>query len=89
MSEADAPKPEMFDEINALFGTIADAFKLNADGLAKALEDGSMALDMGQNEDGDRFVAATYTQNGESRTCRIFNDGIREDKEQEQGPSKA
>jgi hypothetical protein len=88
MSEADAPKPEMFDEINALFGTIADAFKLNAEGLAKALEDGSMTLDMGEDQSGDRFVAATYTQNGESRTCRIFNDGIRDEGEEEPGPSK-
>jgi hypothetical protein len=70
----DAPKPQMFDEINALFGTIADAFKLDGEALAKALEDGSMKLELGEDESGARFVAATQTQDGETRTCRIVND---------------
>ncbi|MCF8479884.1 MAG: hypothetical protein K9H25_05595 [Rhodospirillum sp.] len=81
MSESKTPKPEMFDEINALFGTIAGAFKLEGDAMVKALEDGSMTLEMGQRDDGDRFVAATFTQNGESRTCRIFKDGIHDEGE--------
>ncbi|MBK1665716.1 hypothetical protein CKO38_10225 [Rhodospirillum rubrum] len=69
-------QPSYFDEINTLFGTIAEAFALEGDALARALEDGSMTLERGEDQDGNRFVAATLERDGSRRTARIFKDAI-------------
>ncbi len=71
------PQSELYEQINTLFGTLAEAYKLEGETLARALEDGSMQLEMGEDENGNRFVLARHTQaDGTEKIARIFKEVI-------------
>ncbi len=72
----DAPKPEMHAEISALIGAIAKAFDIPEAEAINAVEHGSIAMDFGQDESGNRFVAATFGE----RTARIYQGAIKHPK---------
>jgi hypothetical protein len=68
-----ASKPEMRGEISALIGAIAKAFGISESEAASAAESGSIALDFGQDDNGNRFVAATFGE----QTARIYQGAIK------------
>ncbi len=51
---------EMYDEINTLVGSLAQAFNLEGPQAAKAVETGAMTLQLGVDGEGDRYVRAEF-----------------------------
>ncbi len=64
---------EMYDQIAALLGTIAKALDIPEDQVGKAVEDGRVALEMGVDEDGRRYVRAAAG----GRAARLYEGAIR------------
>lgn len=63
---------EMYDEIAQLLGNIGKALDLPDDQVAKAVEDGSVALQMAMDERGQRYVRATHA----GRSARLYPGAI-------------
>jgi hypothetical protein len=63
---------EMYSEVNALVGAIAKALELTNEATVKALEDQSLSLLFGEDEEGQRFVEASH----EGRSARIYQGAI-------------
>ncbi len=78
---ADSPKPahpdprEMYTEIAGLVGAIAKAFVLPESDVIAAIERQAIALEFGQDANGNRFVLAAL----ESRSVRIYQGAIKRD----------
>lgn len=68
-----ASKPEMRGEISAFIGAIAKAFGVPESEAASAAESGAIAVDFGQDDNGNRFVAVTFGE----RTARIYQGAIK------------
>lgn len=51
---------EHFETLNALLSGIAKALNMTEDACAKALEDGSLTLDMGDDPERGRFLIAKH-----------------------------
>jgi len=64
---------EMQSEISALIGSIAKAFAISESEAIKAVEDGAIAMDFGQDDNGNRFVTATF----DNQTARIYQGAIK------------
>ncbi|WP_142850566.1 hypothetical protein [Telmatospirillum sp. J64-1] len=76
---------EMYQEINALIGSIAKALNLPEADVVAALEKGEITLDFGEDENNHRFVAVTH----DGRQSRIYQGAIRhapEEPGQEEAP---
>lgn len=67
-----AENREMYEELNALVGTLAKAFEIDEKQAAAALESGALVLDMGEDDKG-RFIAAQF----EGKTSRIYQGAIK------------
>jgi hypothetical protein len=63
---------EMYDEIAALFGAIAKAFGLTDQQAAEGLTKGEISVEMGQDEDGRRFVRAGH----EGKFIRVYDGRV-------------
>lgn len=63
-----------YESVNALFGMLAAAFDLDADALARALEEGALKLDLQQDSGEARYITATLTENGQTRTAKLYRD---------------
>ena len=64
---------EMYGEIATLIASLAKALVLTDADTVAALERGEIALDYGQDANGNRFVAAAY----QGRTVRIYQGAIK------------
>ena len=64
---------EMYGEIATLIATLAKAFVLTDADTIAALERGEIAVEFGQDTNGNKFVAATY----EGRTVRVYQGAIK------------
>ena len=62
------PRREMHTEISALIGSLAKAFAMSESETVRAVERGSIAMDFGQDANGNRFVAAVF----DGQTARIY-----------------
>jgi len=51
---------EMYDEINTLVGSLAKAYDIEGTDAARAVENGSMRLELGVDASGDKYVKATF-----------------------------
>jgi len=51
---------EMYEEINTLVGSLAKAYGIEGTDAARALENGSMTLDLGVDAAGDKYVKAVF-----------------------------
>lgn len=51
---------EMYDEINTLVGSLAKAYDIEGTDAARAVENGSMTLELGIDAEGDKYVKATF-----------------------------
>lgn len=71
-----SPPDSPYDSVNTLFGMLAEAFGFDADALARALEDGSLTLDLTQDEESRRFVVATLKDDGGVRRAKIYRDAL-------------
>ncbi|MGB0697329.1 MAG: hypothetical protein ACPGOY_16870 [Rhodospirillaceae bacterium] len=74
---------ETKDVVEALFGSLAKAFSLSAEETAKALETGTLVLEMGQDQNDNHFVLASYGHGEDRRIARIFKDAIHYEGEEE------
>jgi hypothetical protein len=64
---------EMFSEIGALIGTIAQAFSITEAEAIAAVEENRLAMEFGRDENGNPFVAATF----DGRMARIYQGAIK------------
>ncbi len=64
---------EMFSEIGALIGTIAQAFSITEAEAIAAVEENRLAMEFGRDENGNPFVAATL----DGRMARIYQGAIK------------
>jgi hypothetical protein len=71
MTERD--KREMYTEIGALIGAIAEAFGVTQDDAARAVEQNRIAMTMSRDSNGNPFVEATF----EGRSARIYQGAIK------------
>lgn len=75
---------EMYDEINALVGSIAKALEMDDKTVAQELESGAIRLDMAEDDNGNRFIAITRGE----RTARVYQGAIQYDRPPgEEGPA--
>lgn len=78
------PKPpenrEMYSEIAALVASLGKAFGCAESEIISALEKNAVALDFGRDENGNRFVLATFA----GKTARLYQGAIKQ--EPEKGP---
>jgi len=76
------PKPpenrEMYNEIAALVASIGKAFGRPESEVIAALEKNAIAVDFGRDENGNRFVLATF----EGKTARLYQGAIKQEPEQ-------
>lgn len=63
---------EMFDEINALIGSVAKAFAVSETEVVTAIEQGRLGMEMATDDDGRHFIAATLDE----RSVRIYQGAI-------------
>ena len=64
---------EMYAEMNALLGSLAKAFDLEPEQVARAVEAGEIAIEMQEDARGERFLAAEY----QGRSVQIYQGAIR------------
>ena len=64
---------EMYGEIATLIASLAKALTLPDAEVIAAIERGEVAVDFGQDDTGNKFVAATY----QGRTVRLYQGAIR------------
>lgn len=62
----------MYDEVAALLGTIAKTFDLTDADAAKAVEEGRVAIDMGSDDTGARYIRISMA----GRAARIYPGAI-------------
>lgn len=70
------PKPEtreMYGEIATLVASLGKALGLSDAETIAAIERGVVTVDFGEDDNGNRFVAATY----EGRTARVYAGAIK------------
>ena len=73
---ADAPENrEMYKEIAALVAAISKAFECAESEVISALERNAIALTFGDDENGNRFVLATF----DGRAARIYQGAIKKE----------
>jgi len=71
---ADAPENrEMYKEIAALVAAISKSFECSESAVISALERNEIALTFGDDENGNRFVLATFA----GRAARIYQGAIK------------
>lgn len=63
---------DMYDQIALLLGSIGKALGIPDDQVAKAVEDGRVALEMGVDDQGRRYVRASAA----GRAARIYDGAI-------------
>jgi len=63
----------MFSEMNALLGAIAKAFGAQAEQVARAIEAGEIAIEMQEDDRGERFLAVQY----QGRSAKLYQGAIR------------
>jgi hypothetical protein len=79
MTSADDPKSprgesrEMYPEIAGLVASLAKAFAVSEAEIVTALEQGTLALGFHQDENGNRFVAASF----DGRQARVYQGAIK------------
>jgi hypothetical protein len=71
--ETAGSKLEMQPEISALIGSIAKAFAMPESEAVEAVEQGAVTMDFSQDDNGNRFIAATY----DNQTARIYQGAIK------------
>lgn len=82
MPQSPPPPPDspLVQEVSTLFGLLAEAFALDGERLARALETGAMTLVPGEDAKGKRFVRATLTEAdpdlGPPRRVRIYQSAL-------------
>ena len=74
MTERD--KREMYTEIGALIGAIAEAFGISEEDAVRAVEQNRIAMTMVRDSNGNPFVEATY----EGRSARLYQGAIKRPK---------
>jgi hypothetical protein len=57
---APIPEREMFDEINALIGSVAKALEISEGEVVSSIEQGSLGMEMLSDETGARFLRVDY-----------------------------
>jgi ribosomal protein L9 len=67
---------EMYNEINALVGSIAKALEMEDKLVAQELESGAIVIAMDEDENGHRFLAVTRGD----RTARVYQGAIQYDR---------
>ena len=72
---SDSETREMYGEIATLIASVGKALGLSDAETIAAIERGALALDGGEDENGNRFVAATY----EGQTARVYAGAIKRD----------
>ncbi|CCG08869.1 hypothetical protein [Pararhodospirillum photometricum] len=72
------PRPPLspLEEVNTLFGLLAKAFSLEAEALARALEDGRLTLVPATDAKGERHVVASLTDPSGTHTVRVYRDAL-------------
>gem|GEM_PF-2349825 len=68
--------PELYNEINVLFGSLAKALDVPEETLAGLLEAGALTLEMGQDDAGAPFVLAAHGTGETRRVARVYKDRI-------------
>jgi hypothetical protein len=63
---------EMFEEINALVGTVAKAFDVSEVEVITAIEQGRLGMEMLTDEDGRNYIQASLDE----REVRIYQGAI-------------
>jgi hypothetical protein len=74
MTERD--KREMYTEIGALIGAIAEAFSMTQDDAASAVEQNRIAMALVRDSNGNPFVEATF----EGRSARLYQGAIKRER---------
>jgi hypothetical protein len=64
---------EMYTEIGALIGAIAEAFSISEEDVVSAVEGHRIAMTLARDSNGNPFVAATY----DGRSARIYQRAIK------------
>lgn len=73
MSDKPAENREMYSEIAALVAALAKSFGIKDEQAAEAVESGAMALQFGQDANGNRFVTAQY----QGQNNRVYQGAIK------------
>jgi hypothetical protein len=69
-----APDPrEMYSEIGALLGAIAQAFSITEAEVITGVEQNRLAIEFGRDENGNPFVTATL----DGRAARVYQGAIK------------
>ena len=74
MTERD--KREMYTEIGALIGAIAEAFGISEDEAVRAVEQNRIAMTMVRDSNGNPYVEATL----EGRSARLYQGAIKRER---------
>jgi hypothetical protein len=78
-----APDPrEMYSEIGALLGAIAQAFSITEAEVITGVEQKRLTMAFGRDENGNPFVTATL----DGRAARIYQGAIKRDPATEKAP---
>ena len=67
---------EMYTEIGALIGAIAEAFGIAHDDAVRAVEQNRVAMSLARDSNGNPFVEATY----DGRTARLYQGAIKRER---------
>jgi hypothetical protein len=67
---------EMYTEIGALIGAIAEAFGIAEDEAVRAVEQNRIAMNMARDSNGNPFVEATY----DGRSARLYQGAIKRER---------
>ena len=67
---------EMYTEIGALIGAIAEAFAISEDEAVQAVEQSRIAMSLARDANGNPFVTATY----DGRTARLYQGAIKRER---------
>ena len=73
MSENSPENREMYAEIAALVAALAKSFAIKDEEAAQAVGSGAMALQFGQDANGNRFVTAAY----QGKSNRVYQGAIK------------
>ncbi len=68
--------PELYNEVNVLFGSLAKALDVPEDTLAGLLEAGTVTLEMARDDQGAPFVLAAHGAGETRRVARVYKDRI-------------
>lgn len=73
---------EMYSEIGALIGAVAQAFSITEAQAITAVEQNRLAMEFGRDENNNRYVTATL----DARTARIYQGAIKHAPKAEKAP---